>query len=66
MHQQPAKDDLSARLYPLVDDVEELADFLRRFSLDHVGNGLASDVAVERLCTEISIVKAVEFEETSE
>jgi hypothetical protein len=30
----------------VVDNVEELADLLRGLALDHVGDGLATDVAV--------------------
>ena len=30
----------------IVDDVEQLADLLRSLALDHVGNGLATDVPI--------------------
>ena len=30
----------------VVDDVEELPDFLGRLTLNHVGNGFASDIAM--------------------
>jgi hypothetical protein len=37
----------------LVLDVEEFSDLFWGFTLDHVGNGLASDVAIGQLLLEV-------------
>ena len=42
----------------VVDDVEELANLLRRLTLDHVGDGLATDVTGEH---EKKVAKTSQF-----